>query len=58
MVYFPVLMAAVILVFMAAASPRSFMVVLTLGLLLLGAWFYFSPEPKYENEPPARVTAP
>jgi hypothetical protein len=58
MVYGVVAMVVVVLLFMAATSPRAFVVVLTLALLSLGVWYFFSPEPKYENEPPTRVTAP
>ena len=46
------------LLFMAATSPRAFVVLLTLALLSFGAWYVLSPSPEHENQPPPRVMPP
>ena len=51
-------LATGVLVFMAATSPRAFLVVLALALVSFFAWYILSPTPTYENEPPPRVMAP
>jgi hypothetical protein len=58
MIYAVAAVGVLLLLAMSATAPRAFVVILTLAVLSLAAWYIFAPERKYENQAPPRVVAP
>jgi hypothetical protein len=58
LIYLAVPLAILVLMAMAATSPRATIVLLVLGVLGALAWWTLAPGPKYVNQPTPRVVAP